>query len=444
MGCTISVIIPARNASSHIGACLQSLRRSVSTPLEVLVVDDSSTDETRSIAESLGVRILNTERRMGPSFARNLAASVAVGDILFFLDADVCVRLDTLSRIAQSFDADAGLDAVIGSYDTQPGSPDFISQYRNLMHAFVHQTGSERASTFWSGCGAIRRPVFLKHSGFSVAYKAIEDIELGYRLTRAEHKIILDREILVTHLKKWTFWGLVKTDIMDRGIPWTELILRDGCMPNDLNLQVSQRISVALVFVLVALSGYLAIISGAYLITPLISIVIMMLARWWGEFGVYERPRRYFLILTVMIGFTITVAFGYRMYGLIPPLLLVPLLLWLRHRYSRAGKLKRMHRHFGLTFIGSSVCVAALYLPAHRLVFAFFAVVVLLALMNSQFYIFLIGNRGVAFMLAAIPFHLLYHFYNGLAFIAGLALHSSRSRHLSWLAHHVSPKDSQS
>jgi len=49
-----------------------------------------------------------------------------------------------------------------------------------------------------------------------------------------------------------------------------------------------------------------------------------------------------------------------------------------------------------------------------------FALLALLGLMNTQFYIFLAGKRGVTFMLAAIPFHLLYHFYNGLSFIIGV------------------------
>ena len=43
--------------------------------------------------------------------------------------------------------------------------------------------------------------------------------------------------------------------------------------------------------------------------------------------------------------------------------------------------------------------------------------------MNSNFYVFLAGKRGLAFMLAAIPFHLLYHFYNGISFIVGSARH---------------------
>lgn len=82
---------------------------------------------------------------------------------------------------------DTQVDALIGSYDDDPKSPDFISQYRNLMHCSVHQTGRSEASTFWSGCGAIRREVFLESGGFDETYvrPAIEDIELGYRLTRS-------------------------------------------------------------------------------------------------------------------------------------------------------------------------------------------------------------------------------------------------------------------
>src|SRR6185312_2689684 len=110
--------------------------------------------------------------------------------------------------------------------------------------------------TFWSGCCAIRRDVFLAYSGFDQRYRrpAIEDIELGYRLVRGNRKILLDKTVQVKHLKRWTFWNVLKTDILYRGIPWTELILRDRCMPNDLNVQVGERVSVVLAFVLVGLA----------------------------------------------------------------------------------------------------------------------------------------------------------------------------------------------
>ncbi len=445
MPVSITIIIPARDAAAYLRRCLQALGQSSHPSEEIIVVDDGSTDDTNAVAQEFGATVIQTGRAMGPSFARNLGAKTAKGDVLFFLDADVCVMPETLQKIGNSFDKDQGLDAVMGSYDLNPSAPDFISQYRNLMHCYVHQTGSENASTFWSGCGAIRRDVFLQHSGFSEGYgrPAIEDIELGYRLVQAKRKIILDHSILVTHMKRWTFWGLIKTDIFDRGIPWTELILRDRLMPDDLNLQLSQRVSVALVFILVILAAAMAIVDGGYVLVPLLVIVFLMLARWWGEIGSYRRPRRAFAVLTCMITLVAAVAYSQKMFGLIPFLMAMPILLLLRHKYYERGKLKKSHRWLGIIFICFSVLVAALYLPAqHHLIFACFAVLILLGLLNSSFYIFLAGNRGLAFVFAAIPFHLLYHFYNGISFIAGLVVYLLPARSTRKNAPLTSPTDS--
>ena len=65
----------------------------------------------------------------------------------------------------------------------------------------------------------------------------------------------LDSAIQCKHLKVWTLWSLVRTDVLQRGIPWTELILRTRYLPNDLNLSWSQRVSAALSFLLVLLGG---------------------------------------------------------------------------------------------------------------------------------------------------------------------------------------------
>lgn len=107
------------------------------------------------------------------------------------------------------------------------------------------------------------------------------------------------------------------------------------------------------------------------------------------------------------------------MYGIIPPLAISPVLLIVRHRYSPTGKRRKLLRFLAIVYICSSLCAAALYFPANRFVFLCFGLLALLGVMNSQFYIFLAANRGVPFMLASIPFHLLYHFYNGFSFIAG-------------------------
>ena len=155
---------------------------------------------------------------------------------------------DALAIAATELKNDPGLSAVFGSYDDQPGHGSFLSQYRNLFHHWVHQTGNEEASTFWTGCGAIRRDVFIEMGGFSPAYggPSIEDIELGTRLHRSGYRIRLLKTMLGTHMKNWTFWNLIRTDIFHRGVPWMGLLLRERRAPNDLNLGLGSRVATLL------------------------------------------------------------------------------------------------------------------------------------------------------------------------------------------------------
>jgi cellulose synthase/poly-beta-1,6-N-acetylglucosamine synthase-like glycosyltransferase len=422
---TISVIIPAHESGVYLERCLEALRGSRAFPLEVIVVADGPDEAAKQIAAKFPAIVLSTGSPRGPAFARNLGARAAAGEILLFLDSDVCVQPGTLGRIQNSFDADPALDALIGSYDSEPESSDFLSQYRNLMHCYFHQAARTRASTFWSGCGAIRKEVFRTHCGFDEEFgrPAIEDIELGYRLLRSGRKILLDRALQVTHLKRWTFWNLVKTDVLDRGIPWTELILRDRVMPDDLNLQLSQRVSVALVFLLVALSALTAVFSGGTFLIPLFAIVLIMLARWWGEFGAADRPLAVPFVVIGLVLLIAVLAYRYKMLGLIPPLMLSPSILVIQHRYGTRGTKPTVLRWLALLYSTGSILLAIQYLPATSVFLLGFLLVAVLGLLNSQFYIFLAAKRGVPFMLAAIPFHLLYHFYNGISFTVGVLRH---------------------
>lgn len=263
---TISVVVPVYNDAGHLAACLDALRRSHTAPLECIVVDDGSSDDSASVAEAAGATVLRQSSRQGPAAARNLAAAHASGDVLFFVDADVCVHPDTIGRVLHRFGPDSRLDAVIGSYDDAPAAPGFISQYKNLLQHYVHQNGRETANTFWSGCGAMRRDVFLRAGGFDESYSrpCVEDIEFGHRLLLAGHRIVLDPTITVKHLKRWTFASLVRSDVCDRALPWTRLILRSARLPDDLNLAVMQRVSAA--FVLAA-----AAFAAAGLLQPLMA-----------------------------------------------------------------------------------------------------------------------------------------------------------------------------
>ncbi len=246
----LSVVVPVRNGRMSLGRCLDGLAHSDYAEFEVIVVDDCSADDSATIAARYGARCVRTPQTLGPAGARNLGASETTGDIIVFVDADVVVPPGALSRVANDFEHDAELTAVFGSYDDQPAWKTFISQYKNLMHHYVHQTASESATTFWAGCGAIRRSVFEEIGGFDAAtYKApsIEDIALGVELARQGRAIRLDKQLQVKHLKRWTVRNLLRADILYRAVPWTKLILNAREMPRDLNLNYASRVSSVLV-----------------------------------------------------------------------------------------------------------------------------------------------------------------------------------------------------
>ena len=247
-----SIIIPVRNAPKHLKKCLTAIHESLLDNFECIVVDDCSTDKTVSVAKGFPVRIFRTSAPKGPAHARNIGAKHARGQILFFVDADVLVCADTLLKIDRALRNHPEIDAIIGSYDNLPHDRSFVSQYKNLFHHYVHQHLSLHTCTFWTGCGAVRKSVFDEIGGFDESYRlpAVEDIEFGFRLTQKKKKISLEKNIRVKHLKRWTFWNLLKTDILQRGIPWTVLILQNKRFPNDLNISISQRISIALVYLL--------------------------------------------------------------------------------------------------------------------------------------------------------------------------------------------------
>ena len=224
---SLSIIVPVYNNSRDLKECLSAIKAASSPNTEIIVVDDGSTDDTFSTASRFGVRTLQLAKNSGVAAARNYGARHAQGEILFFVDADVVIPLGAVKRVIEVFEENPALTAVFGSYDAQPRAKGTVSQYRNLLHHFVHQKGNTEASTFWAGCGAVRRRAFENIGGFDerrYRHPSIEDIELGYRLRQAGHRIFLDKSLQVTHLKQWTISSIIRTDITRRAVPWARLI----------------------------------------------------------------------------------------------------------------------------------------------------------------------------------------------------------------------------
>jgi len=248
---SLSVIVPAHQGGEPLRDCLSSLAAATPPADEIILVADGEDASVCELAGEFGFQLVRNPTAGGPARARNMGAFHARGDLLFFVDSDVAVPQNIIGQVRHAFLQDPGLAAVFGSYDDEPSTANFLSQYRNLFHHFVHQTSNEEASTFWGACGAIRRDVFIEMGGFDESYgrPCIEDVELGFRLKKAGHEIRLSKTLQCKHLKGWGVWSLLKTDFLDRALPWTDLILRNRCLINDLNLKFSSRLSAVLLYV---------------------------------------------------------------------------------------------------------------------------------------------------------------------------------------------------
>jgi GT2 family glycosyltransferase len=248
------VIVPVHNGGDDLRQCLEALARSERPADQIIVVDDASTDGSGALAQAFGAQVVQSDGQpRGPAAARNRGAQATDGDVLVFIDADVVVHADTLGSIERCLADNPDVAALFGSYDDDPPGQSPVSRYKNLLHHYVHQHGNREASTFWAGCGAIRHRVFAELGGFDERYDGpcIEDIELGARLRRRGYTVWLCPEIQVTHLKDWTLTSLLRADILNRAIPWTQLMVRERHVPADLNLGIGSRLSAVLAWAVV-------------------------------------------------------------------------------------------------------------------------------------------------------------------------------------------------
>lgn len=239
----ISIIIPVHNGSSTIEPCLRSVYRSDYSDFECIVVDDHSTDNTPDKVAAFDAKYIRLDQQSGAAHARNQGAYTAQGDILLFIDADVEIYPDSMDKVVKAFKQYPDVSAVFGSYDDQPAHSNFLSQYKNLFHHFVHQTSKEEGTTFFTACGAIKKEVFFEVGKFNETCRMMEDIELGYRLKASNQNIRLVKNLFVKHLKRYSFLKLLKSDFLDRAIPWTVLMLRHQHHTTDLNLKPTQKLS---------------------------------------------------------------------------------------------------------------------------------------------------------------------------------------------------------
>ena len=167
----VSVIIPAYNAGRYLAAAVASGRAQAHEPLELIVVDDGSTDDTAAVLATLGSDgRTHRQANGGPAAARNRGLGLATGEIIAFLDADDVWPDRMLQRQLPRLLANPEVDIVMGFLQRQRVSiaPDGRFEFQDLGEPFLGPS---------MGCGLFRRRVFARVGGFDETLRRCEDLD---------------------------------------------------------------------------------------------------------------------------------------------------------------------------------------------------------------------------------------------------------------------------
>jgi glycosyltransferase involved in cell wall biosynthesis len=213
----ISVVIPARNEADGIGDLVRSVlaQRPARRELEVIVVDDASTDDTVAVARAAGAQVLELgagSNTGNPALARNRGAAIAAGDPIVFLDADCTPQAGWLDRLLGAHEA--GADVVGGSLDLPPGLPAMArcDYYCGWYHVHSRRRPGE-VPNHPPGNLSVRRATFGRSGGFTerqpVAY-AHEELAWQSEVRRAGGRILFEPAAIVYHHNRPGFGNLLR------------------------------------------------------------------------------------------------------------------------------------------------------------------------------------------------------------------------------------------
>ena len=165
--CRVSTIVPARNYGRFLGATLDGILAQAVDDLEVIVVDDGSTDDTAEVVAGYGARVRYARQpvRLGSGAAANLGVRLSTGEFLAFLDADDLWADDKLPRQLAVLQGDSRIDAVFGHVE-EFFSPDLDPADRTRLTL-------RRAPAPIAGAMLVRRSSYLRVGPF------VEQLDLG-------------------------------------------------------------------------------------------------------------------------------------------------------------------------------------------------------------------------------------------------------------------------
>lgn len=205
--CEVTVVIPVYNGEAHVGDAVRSALAQSFGDLEILVVDDGSTDSSSTVVstfEDARVRLIR-QANAGPGAARNAAIDVASGCWIAFLDADDLWHPQRLERQLAALDRNSDVVWAAAEFDRRESSgawnprgqvPEELFETEEVIGDAL--SALAMAGMPWTSTVLVRRDVVVAHDGFDAALRVGQDRDLWVRLAADHPRLVYLREPLAT------------------------------------------------------------------------------------------------------------------------------------------------------------------------------------------------------------------------------------------------------
>ena len=220
----ISVVIPSHNAAQELRLCLEALFKNDLSNVEILIVDDASTDSTAEVTAALfqgrgegeaHLHYLPLKEKSGPAGARNEGLKRAKNPYVLFLDADVVLPQRSLQWIRESLDLyshRSDIGGVLGSYSEAIPWDDFPTNFKNLSICFLYKSTDTLSPYLHTPIFCVRKEILDAVGGFDPRFNRAEDFRLGILLGSQGFRFVIDRKVEGIHLKRYQLRTILQED----------------------------------------------------------------------------------------------------------------------------------------------------------------------------------------------------------------------------------------
>lgn len=242
----VSVLITTRNRAKILKQCLNSLTRQSRKPDEIVVVDNSSLDNTKEIIKSFHALKIKYffEKNIGIAYGRNRGLKEAEGEIFAFIDDDCVASKNWLKEIEKAFMSDKNIVGVVGRNENMfPKNPYATAEQCWLLYWYLkHISTLSKKEALRNGelinfKNTAFRKSFFRQIRFDIRLSmgkcSEEDTEIRGRLFRklkSKEKIIYHSKVIINHRNRTTFLQLVSRRFY-KGISFADYIESNPSIP---------------------------------------------------------------------------------------------------------------------------------------------------------------------------------------------------------------------